>query len=77
MPENILFIYCVSEENRSMLIMTREVLNLPRGKELEQLPMANTLPGAGKDTSKMNRTTLSGMTEGDIPKPAQVSKKNK
>ncbi len=60
-----------------MLIMTREVLNLPRGKELEQLPMANTLPGAGKDTSKMNRATLTGMTEGDMPKPAQVSKKYK
>lgn len=57
--------------------MKREVVNLPRGKELEQLPMANTLPGAGKDTSKMNRTTLTGMTEGDMPKPAQVSKKNK
>lgn len=57
--------------------MTREVLNLPSGKELEQLPMANTLPGAGKDTSKMNRTTLTGVTESDLPKPAQVSKKNK
>lgn len=57
--------------------MKREVLNLPRGKELEQLPMANTLPGAGRDTSKMNRTGLTGMTEGDMPKPAQASKKNK
>lgn len=57
--------------------MTGEVLNLPSGKELEQLPMANTLPGAGKDTSKMNRTTLTRMTEGDMPKPAQGSKKNK
>jgi len=56
--------------------MTREVVILPRGKELEQLPMANTLPGAGKDTSKMNRTSLTGMTEGDMPKPAQGSKKN-
>lgn len=56
--------------------MIREVVNLPRGKELEQLPMANTLPSAGKDTSNMNRTTLTGMTEGDMPKPAQVSKKN-
>ncbi|MEK3990632.1 MULTISPECIES: hypothetical protein [Robertmurraya] len=50
---------------------------MPSGKELEQLPMANTLPGAGKDTSKMNRTTLTGVTESDLPKPAQVSKKNK
>lgn len=57
--------------------MKREVVNLPRGKELEQLPMANTLPGAGKDTSKMNRTEITGMTEGDMPKPAQASKKNK
>ncbi|WP_198158806.1 hypothetical protein [Robertmurraya korlensis] len=50
---------------------------MPRGKELEQLPMANTLPGAGKDTSKMNRTELSGITVGDMPKPAQAAKKNK
>lgn len=56
--------------------MTREVVNLPKGKELEQLPMANTLPSAGKDTSNMNRTTLTGMTEGEMPKPSQVSKKN-
>jgi hypothetical protein len=59
------------------MLMTREVISLPRGKELEQLPMANTLPGAGKDTSKMNRTELSGITEGDMPKPAQAAKKNK
>lgn len=38
--------------------------------------MANTLPGAGNDTSKLNRTTLTGVTEGDRPKPAQVSQKN-
>jgi len=53
-----------------------EVLTLPRGKELEQLPMANTLPGAGKDRSKMNRTELTGITEGDSPNPANTSKKN-
>jgi hypothetical protein len=52
-----------------------EVLTLPRGKELEQLPMANTLPGAGKDSSKMNRTELIGMTEGARPNPANTSKK--
>lgn len=53
-----------------------EVLTLPRGKELEQLPMANTLPGAGKDRSKMNRTELTGMAEGDMPNPSKTSKQN-
>jgi len=38
--------------------------------------MANTLPGAGKDRSKMNRTELTGITEGDSPNPANTSKKN-
>ena len=38
--------------------------------------MANTLPGAGKDSSKMNRTKLTGITEEDSPNPANTSKKN-
>lgn len=53
------------------------MLTLPRGKELEQLPMANTLPGAGKDSSKMNRTELTGMAEGDMPNPAKTLKQKK
>lgn len=39
--------------------------------------MANTLPGAGKDSSKMNRTELTGMAEGDMPNPAKTLKQKK
>jgi hypothetical protein len=53
------------------------VLKLPRGKELEQLPMANTLPGMGEDKTKFNREILSGVTGADRPHPAKVTDKRK
>ncbi|WP_180954554.1 hypothetical protein [Bacillus sp. V5-8f] len=31
---------------------------MPRGKELEQLPMANTAPSAGRDMRKWDRESL-------------------
>ncbi|WP_187367017.1 hypothetical protein [Bacillus andreraoultii] len=34
---------------------------MPRGKELEQLPMSNMAPSVGDDQSKTNRTSLEGM----------------
>lgn len=34
---------------------------MPRGKELEQLPMSNIAPSIGDDQSKTNRTSLEGM----------------
>ncbi|WP_282597702.1 hypothetical protein [Bacillus sp. REN3] len=43
---------------------------MPRGKELEQLPMANTLPGMGKDQTKLVRKTATGITKGVTPEPA-------
>lgn len=50
---------------------------MPRGKELEQMPMANTLPGMGEDQGEYNRKILSGIA-GDIrPHPAKTNSKNK
>lgn len=34
---------------------------MPKGKELEQLPMSNIAPGIGDDQSKMNRTSIKGI----------------
>lgn len=48
---------------------------MPRGKELEQLPMANSLPGMGEDRSKYNREILTGITENAGTQPAEGSKK--
>lgn len=44
---------------------------MPRGKELEQLPMANTLPGMGEDQGRFNREILTGITGEERPKPAK------
>lgn len=49
---------------------------MPRGKELEQLPMANIAPGAGKDASRNNRDVLGGIVANDQPQPADVDKEN-
>ena len=49
---------------------------MPRAKELEQLPMANTLPGMGKDRSKFDRNVLTGITEDERPMPAKVKEEN-
>ena len=40
---------------------------MPRGKELEQLPMANVAPSIGDDKSKYNREGLSGMEREETP----------
>ncbi|MFT9597780.1 hypothetical protein [Mesobacillus sp.] len=49
---------------------------MPRGKELEQLPMANTLPGMGGDRSKFDRDVLTGITNDERPMPAKVNEEN-
>ncbi|MBT2683473.1 hypothetical protein [Bacillus sp. ISL-37] len=49
---------------------------MPRGKELEQLPMANTMPGMGKDRSKFDRDVLTGITTDERPLPSKVNKEN-
>lgn len=56
--------------------MKQEVSTLPRGKELEQLPMANTMPGAGEDRSKFDRDVLTGITTDVRPMPAKVNEEN-
>ncbi len=48
---------------------------MPRGKELEQLPMANTLPGMGEDQSKYNREILNSITSDVRPHPAKTNGK--
>ncbi|WP_176167360.1 hypothetical protein [Mesobacillus jeotgali] len=50
---------------------------MPRGKELEQLPMANTLPGMGEDRSKYNREILTGITEDVRAMPSKISENSK
>lgn len=50
---------------------------MPRGKELEQLPMGNTLPGAGKDMSKFDRDIATGITSDERPRPARISAEDK
>ncbi|KKK38735.1 malate dehydrogenase [Mesobacillus campisalis] len=50
---------------------------MPRGKELEQLPMANTLPGMGQDRSKMDREVLGTITTGVRPQPAKAGDSRK
>ncbi|WP_226676354.1 hypothetical protein [Mesobacillus jeotgali] len=50
---------------------------MPRGKELEQLPMANTMPGAGEDRSKFDRDVLTGITTDVRPMPAKVNEENR
>jgi hypothetical protein len=49
---------------------------MPRGKELEQLPMANIVPGAGMDQGRYNRNSLEGNVQKEQPKPADVEKEN-
>ncbi|WP_180953688.1 hypothetical protein [Bacillus sp. T33-2] len=50
---------------------------MPRGKELEQLPMSNTLPGMGDSKSKYNRETLEPLIGGEQPEPSRSTKNNK
>ena len=49
---------------------------MPRGKELEQLPMANIAPGAGKDAGKYNREVLGGTVQQEQPQPSDIEKEN-
>lgn len=48
---------------------------MPRGKELEQLPMANIAPSMGDDKSKYNRENLSGSVMEEQPKPSKAGQK--
>ncbi|MEQ2526609.1 hypothetical protein WMO40_07845 [Bacillaceae bacterium CLA-AA-H227] len=50
---------------------------MPRGKEIEQLPMSNIAPSIGKDASSTNREVLGSIVDGDQPKPSNVKKEGK
>jgi hypothetical protein len=45
---------------------------MPRGKELEQLPMANTLPGAGKNATQYDREVLGSIVQKEQPRPSEI-----
>lgn len=49
---------------------------MPRGKELEQLPMAATSPSIGKDEGAFARKSLEGLEQKQQPEPAEVEKEN-
>ncbi|WP_066313557.1 malate dehydrogenase [Bacillus sp. FJAT-29814] len=49
---------------------------MPRGKELEQLPMANIAPGAGKDVGPFEREVLGSIVSKERPKPSEIEKEN-
>lgn len=49
---------------------------MPRGKELEQLPMANIAPGAGKDAGLHDREVLGSIVSKEQPQPSEIEKEN-
>jgi hypothetical protein len=44
---------------------------LPSGKELEQLPMTNTLPGMGENRGPFEKESLSSFVEEVRPQPSK------
>ncbi|MDQ0154822.1 hypothetical protein [Robertmurraya andreesenii] len=50
---------------------------MPRGKELEQLPMSNTAPSIGRNPSKFDREVLASNVGGEQPMPSKVEKEGK
>lgn len=50
---------------------------MPRGKELEQLPMANNAPSMGKDHSNFDREVLGSLVDGEQPKPYKAKTRRK
>ncbi|MCM3568903.1 hypothetical protein [Neobacillus mesonae] len=49
---------------------------MPRGKELEQLPMSHILPGAGEDPDTYNRKVLGSIVQNVQPEPGEIDKEN-
>lgn len=50
---------------------------MPRGKELEQLPMAQIAPGAGEDAASTNREILTSTVDENGPFPSAVKNTKK
>lgn len=49
---------------------------MPKGKELEQLPMANIAPRAGNEAHRNNRGVLGDIVQGEQPQPSDIDKEN-
>ena len=49
---------------------------MPRGKELEQLPMSHIAPGTGKDAGKMDREVLGSIVQNEQPQPSEIEREN-
>ena len=49
---------------------------MPKGKELEQLPKDNIVPGAGNDANRNNREVLGGIVQGEQPQSSDIEKEN-
>lgn len=49
---------------------------MPRGKEMEQLPLAHIAPGTGEDASKFDRKILGTIVSKEQPQPSEVEKEN-
>ncbi|WP_169797594.1 hypothetical protein [Neobacillus fumarioli] len=49
---------------------------MPRGKKLEQLPMAHSAPGAGKNASQFDREVLESIVSKEQPQPSEIEREN-
>lgn len=49
---------------------------MPRGKELEQLPMTDSAPGAGKNASQFDREVLESIVSKEQPQPSEIEREN-
>ncbi len=49
---------------------------MPRGKELEQLPMTNIAPSAGNDAGQDKRKVLGSIVQKEQPQPSDVEREN-
>jgi len=49
---------------------------MPKGKELEQLPAANTAPGAEEDRSRHGWEILNDIEQNERPQPSKRNKEN-
>jgi hypothetical protein len=52
-------------------------MKMPRGKELEQLPMANIAPGAGDDRTDRDRERLQEIVQDEGATPARIKNERK
>ncbi|MGJ7921109.1 hypothetical protein [Neobacillus sp. LXY-4] len=50
---------------------------MPRGKELEQLPMSHIAPGVGEDSMSKDREILSSVPIEERPMPSEIQNESK